>query len=284
MALTPTQTPRMTALQNLQKQLPAASQKISQGIQTARDIQLQQAAAKAPTGGAIAPTAQQTAGAATTQTGTQQVETAKQMVQQAGQVGQLQLGEQQLAAQQQIAQQQQAARQQEMNIAERFAKLDLAAKQELYDAETRFKKDDAGRTLFNERQLADYAVQNARSEQEYRSLAQKAEMLNKRKLQAMETAFKIVEEDLKQKFYIAESQKNFAKAQQIAAIRTDLAKQRAKARAKANNSMTAWQTGGMIVGAVAGALIAGPAGYAAGASAGATIGGGLGSVAGSQQE
>lgn len=284
MAIPTPQTPRMTALQNLQKQLPVASQKVAQGIQTARDIQLQQAVAKAPTGAAIAPMAQQTAGAATTQTGTQQVEAAKQTAQQAGQVGQLQVGEQQLAAQQQIAQQQQAARQQEMNAAERFAKLDLSAKQELYDAETRFKKDEAGRTLFNERQLADYAVQNARSEQDYKNLALKAELLNKRKLQAMETAFNIVEEDLKQKFYMAESEKNFAKAQQIAAIRADIERQKEKARAKARNSMTAWQTGGMIVGAVAGAIIGGPAGYAAGASAGATIGGGVGSMIGSQQE
>lgn len=285
MAAPTPQTPRMTALQNLQNQLPVASQRVASGIQAARDIQLQQAVAKAPTGAATAPVAQQTGAAAAAQTGAAQVDAAKQMVQQAGQVGQLQLGEQQMAAQQQAAQAQQAARQQEITNADRLGKLDLQAKKEIYDAETQFRKDEAGRTLFNERQLADYAIQNARAEEQFKNYAQQAEILNKRKLQAMETAYKIVEEDLRQRWAVAEQTKDQAARKQILEIRAELERQKAKARAKAANSAAMWSSGGMIVGAVAGGILGmgTPMGVAAGATVGAQIGSGLGSIAGSQQ-
>lgn len=261
----PTQTPRMTALQNLQNQLPAASQKIASGIQAARDIQLQQAVARAPTGAAIAPAAQQTAAAATAQTGAQQVDAAKQMVQQAGQLGQLKLGEQQMAAQQKVAQQQQAARQQEITNAERLGRLDLAAKKELYDSEIQFKKDESGRTLFNERQLADYAIRNARSEEEFKKYAQDAQILAKRDLQATETAFNLIMEDLKQRWSLAEQRQDQAAKEEIARIEREARLAMEKKRAKAASKAAMWQAGGQLatVAITAGLLATGPAGWAA---------------------
>lgn len=283
MAAPTPQTTRMTALQNLQNQLPAASQKIASGIQAARDIQLQQAVAKAPTGGAIAPAAQQTAAAVTAQTGAQQVEAAKQMVQQAGQLGQLKLGEQQMAAQQKVAQQQQAARQQEITNAERLGRLDLSAKKELYDSEIQFKKDEAGRTLFNDRQLADYAIRNARSEEEYRKYAQDAQLLAKRDLQATEIAFSMVMEDLKQRWAVAEQRKDQAAKEEIARIEAAAKAAMEKKRAKAANKAAMWQAGGMIVGAVVGAVAApftgGVINPSTGAMIGAQAGSGLGTLA-----
>lgn len=281
MAVSTPQTPKMAALQNLQKQLPVASQKIASGIQAARDIQLQQAVAKAPTGAAIAPAAQQTAAAATAQTGAQQVDAAKQMIQQAGQLGQLQLGEQQMGAKQQVFQAQQAGRQQEMTNAERLGRLDLSAKQELYDKEIQFKKDEAGRALFNERQLADYAIRNARSDEEYRNYEQKAQLLHKRELQAMESAFSLVMEDLKQRWSLAEQQKDQVAKKQIADMQLAIQKQMEKARAKAANNAAMWQAGGMIAGA---AIVVASGGTAAPAiMMGAQAGGGLASIVGSQQ-
>lgn len=278
MAAPTPQTPRMAALQNLQKQLPVANQRVAQGIQTARDIQLQQAVARAPTGAAIAPAAQQTAAAAAAQTGSQQAEQAKQMVQQAGQLGQLQLGEQQLQAQQQVARAQQAARQQEMTNIDRLGRLDMEAKKDLYDREIQFKKDEAGRTLFNERQLVDYMARNARSDEEYKNYAQQADLLNRRNLQAMETAYKIIEEDLAQKWRAAEQKKDQAAQKQIADIRAEIQARMERERARAANRGAMWQAGGMIVGAAAGSF-AGPAG----AAAGAQIGGAMGGIAASQQ-
>lgn len=281
MAVSTPQTPRMAALQNLQNQLPVASQKIASGIQAARDIQLQQAVAKAPTGAAIAPAAQQTAAAATAQTGSQQVDAAKQMIQQSGQMSQLKLGEQQIGAQQQVAQQQQAARQQEMTNVDRLGRLDMAAKQEIYDKELQFKKDEAGRTLFNERQLADFAIRNVKSEEEFKNYAQKAEMVSKRKIQAMETAYKIIEEDLKQQWLLAEQQKDQTAKERIVQIRRDIEARIQREKARAANNAAAWQAAGMVAGA---AIVVASGGTAAPAILmGAQAGGGIASIVGSQQ-
>ena len=281
------QTNKLTALQNLQGQLPVASQRVAQGIQAARDIQLQQAVAKAPTGAAIAPAAQQTAAAAVQQTGQQQAQAAQQMVQQAGQVGQLQLGEQKMSGQQVVFGAQQAAEKQELDNVQRLSQLDMNAKKELYDNEISFKRDEAGRTLFNQRQLADYVKQNAVSDEQFKNYAQQAEQISKRNLQAMESAYNIIAENLKQQWAVAEQNKDQAAQKQIQEIKIELEKRMAKARARAANNMGAWTAGGTVVGAVAGgvagSIIAPGAGTAAGAAAGASIGGALGSYAGSQQ-
>lgn len=278
MALPNAQSTKLTALQNLQSQLPVASQRVAQGIQAARDIQLQQAVAKAPAGGAIAPAAQQTAAAATQQAGQQQTEAAKQMIQQAGQLGQLQLGEQKMAGQQAVFGAQQAAQKQELDNVQRLSQLDMNAKKELYDNEMSFKRDEAGRTLFNQRQLADYARQNAISDEQFKNYAQQAEQVSKRNLQAIETAYNLVMEDLKQKWSVAEQQKDQAAKKQIVEIQAEIQKRIAKARARAANNMATWTAVGTVAGAAAGSF-GGPAGAAAGAS----VGGAVGSYAGSQQ-
>ena len=210
------------------------------------------------------------------------------MVQQAGQLGELKAGEQQMAAQQQIAQAEQVARQQEMTNVERLGRLDMAAKKELYDSEIQFKKDEAGRTLFNERQLIDYAARNARSEEEYRNYAQRAEILNKRKLQAMETAYRIIEEDLRQQFALAEQRKDQAAKERIAQIRRDIQARVAREKNRAANRAAMWQAGGMVVGAAAGVaaapFTAGAINPVTGAMIGAQMGGAVGGLVGSQQE
>lgn len=273
------QSAKMTALQNLQKQLPVASEKLAKGMQAARDIQLQQAVARAPTGAAVAPTAQQTAAAATAQTGEQQIGQAQQMVQQAGQIGQLQLGEQQMAAQQKIAGAQQAARQQEMTNVERLGRLDLAAKKELYDKQLEFQKDEAGRTLFNQRQLADYALQNAQSDEQFKDWAQKAEQLNKRNLQALEASYALIIEDLNYRWQLAEQANDQRTKVEIQKMKAAAEEAMRRKQAKAANMTSMWGAIGTVGGAVVGGFVAGPQG----AIVGAQMGGAAGSTYGSQQ-
>lgn len=273
------QSAKMTALQNLQKQLPVASEKLAKGMQAARDIQIQQAVAKAPTGTTIAPTAQQTAAAATAQTGQQQIGQAQQMVQQAGQIGQLQLSEQQMAAQQKIAGAQQTARQQEMTNVERLGRLDLAAKKELYDKQLQFQKDEAGRTLFNQRQLADYALQNAQSDEQFKDWAQKAEQLNKRNLQALEASYALIIEDLNYKWQLAEQSNDQRAKVEIQKMKAAAEEAMRRKQAKAANMTSMWGAIGTVGGAVVGGFVAGPQG----AIVGAQMGGAAGSTYGSQQ-
>jgi hypothetical protein len=263
--------PKLSALQNLQNQIPVANQKMAAGMKAARDIQIQQAVAKAPVGGAIAPAAQQTAAAVATQAGQQAAQQGQQAVQQAGQVGQLQLGEQQLTAQREVSGAQQAARQQEMTNIDRLGKLDMAAKKELYDNEMQFRKDEAGRTLFNQRQLADYMVQNAESDEQLKNFSQKAQQLNKRNLQAMETAYGLIMEDLKQKFALAEQAKDQEAKKKIIELRAAAEARMRKKQADAANNAAIWSTVTGVAGAAVGGYFGGPAGATAGYQAGSSL-------------
>jgi hypothetical protein len=165
-----------------------------------------------------------------------------------------------------------------MDNVQKFAQISEKAKQEMFDNQMQFQKDEQGRTFFNERQLADYARLNAENDEKFKDYAQNAEQLSKRKLQAMEHAYKLTMQDLQQKSNLAEQKKDQQAQLQINQIRKEIEERMQKERAKAANRAAAWQAGGTIVGGVAGAVIGGPAG----ASAGASVGGALGGMAASQ--
>lgn len=269
-------TPRMTALRNLSKQLPVANQRLAQGQAAARDLQLQQAVAKAPVAAPVTSTAQQTGGALAQQAGAQQSQAAQQGVQQAGQVGQLGLAESARQQQADIASQQAGVREQQMGQAERFAKLNEGLKKQLYDDQMKFQKDELGRTQFNEVQLADYARANAKSDEQLRNYSQRAQQLSKRKQQMMEHAHKMVMADLDHKHKMAEKSKDQESIVEIEMMKRGANEQMAKQAAKAANTAAMWQTGGTIAGGVAGAVFGGPAGAAIGAQVGGAVGGLLG--------
>lgn len=274
------ETQRMSALKSLANQLPVANQRIAGQQQAARDMQLQQVAAAVPASPSIpapkiAPAAQQTGAAVAQQAGQQQVAGAQQAGQQLGQVADVALGEQKLANTAQVAGQQAGLREQQMSNVDRFAKLNSQLKQELYDNELQFKKDQVGRTLFSERQLQDYAAKNARNEEEFKNYAQAAQQVSDRKLQIMETSYKKVTQQLEAEFRKAEQAKDQQAVLEIRKLKEEADAAMARARNREKNKAAAWGTAGQIVGGVAGAVIGGPAG----ASAGASVGGAAGNAA-----
>jgi len=265
--------PRLKALQNLSNQLPVANQRVAQGQAAARDIQLQQAVKAAPAAQGITQSAQQTGAAAAQSAGQQMVQQAEQQVKQQGQIGQVGLATQQQQAQANVAGLQAGAREAEMANVQRLAGINEKAKQELYDAQMSFKKDQQGRALFNERQLMDYAITNAKSEQDYQNKAQMIEQTTKRELEMMEHAYNIMNADLEQRIKLAEQQKDNKLALELAEMKRASEEEMAKKRNKANNMGTILTTGGTIAGAVVGGIYGGPAGAAAGASVGGAAGG-----------
>lgn len=281
-----TQTPRMAALQNLSNSLPVANSRVAKGQQAARDMQLQQAVAAAPANQNTTQAAQTTAAAATQNAGQQMIENATGQIKEQSQLGTVGLQEQQDLFQQGQATTRLAGRQESLDSTERLAKLDSAAKQELFDKQMKFEKDEAGRTLWNEEQLQDYARQNARSDDQLKNYQLTVEQATKRKLQTMEQAYNLIQLDLDNQLASAEQKKDQTAKQQIiqAKREADAAMQREKER-RANNA-AAWQQGGAtvggIVGGVVGAVYGGPAGAAAGYSAGSALGGAAGSVASQQ--
>lgn len=269
---------KLKALQNLSNQLPVANQRIAQGQQAARDIQLQQAVKQAPATANIPQTTQQTGAAATQMAGQQMIEQAQKQVQQQGQVGQLALGGQQQQAQANTASLQMGAREQSADNAMRLARISEQAKQELYDKQMQFQKDQQGRALFNEKQLADYAVASAKDENDYRSKVQTMQQVSARDLQIMEHSFELVQKDLEQRIRLAEQQKDQKLQLELTEMKRAAEEAMAAKRAKAANNQAMWQAGGTIVGAAAGGLIGG----APGAMVGASAGGAVGSLAASQ--
>lgn len=263
-------TPRMTALRNLSNQLPIANTQLAQQQKAARAIQLQQAVKQAPTNVNTTQAAQQTGAAVAQTAGQQMVENAASQVKQQGQVGNIGLAAQQDQFQQQQASARMGARQSAMDNVERLAKLDMNAKQELYDKQIQFDRDEAGRTLFNERQLQDYIKSSALSDEQARNYTQMMNQASDRKLQVMRRAYELASEDLQQKYQIAKQQGDQQAANEIYRIRQDMENRIREEENAAANKAAREGAIGTIAGTAVGAFIGG----AGGAQAGGQIGGG----------
>jgi hypothetical protein len=280
------ETTRMRAIQNLANQLPVASRRVAAGQKAARDIQLQQAVARAPSTAPITETAQTTGAAAAQQAGQQAVEQAGRQVEQAGRIGQAGLAEQELATRGALAQQRLGVREEKMNNAQRLEALSQGSRRELIDGQMRLERDETGAVRLNTIQMADYVRKNARSNEQFKNYAQAVDIATKRSIQVWQHAYNVLEENLQQKYTIAKQRGDHKVAAEIASIRKAAAEQMQKKKNNAANSQAAWAAGGTVVGAVVGGYL----GYqttgdtAGGAMAGAGIGGALGSAVGSQQQ
>lgn len=274
------ESPRLKALQNLSAQIPVANQRVAQGQQAARDIQLQQAVKAAPTTTNIPAQAQATGAQVAQAAGQQAVQNAESQVKQQGQVGQLAVQATQQGIQQQVAGARQGAAEQALSNTERLSKLDQNLKKELVDDQIKFSTDEAGRTLFNTKQLEDYVRTAAVSDEQAQQRMQLIKQATDRKLQAMEQAYKLMEQDLIQKQALAEKQKDFESTKELGRIRQEAQKKMERERARAANRAAVATAVGTIVGGAIGAKVAG----ATGAQTGSQLGGAAGSMAASQTQ
>lgn len=247
-------TPRMKALQNLAGNLPVASQRIATGQNAARQIQLQQAVKAAPVGGATIAPAQETGAALATNAGQQAIQNAQNQLQQQGQIGQLGIAEQGRQNQAELASLQAGSRQQAMDETQKFAALNEGLKKQLYDDTMQFQKDELGRTVFNERQLADYARLNAQSDEQFRNYEQSTKLASKRKLQLLEQAYSMIEEDLRQQYAEAEQRKDMDAKRYIMTQQKKAEQEIQRARNNAANQAMAWKAAGGVVTAAIGAI------------------------------
>jgi hypothetical protein len=216
------------------------------------------------------------------QAGQEQVGRATQQLETAGQVAKLGQQETAIAGQQKLGALQEGARQQELSQVDRLAKLDAAAKTELFDKELQFRKDAANQTFFTERQLADYKRQSAASDEQLRNWSNQAQNYHKRNITTLETMYKKLSEIEENNYRIGKQQLDQAARKELAQLRADTEKRLRDAKNKAAKTAQMWQAGGTIVGAVVGSIIPG-AGTVAGAALGASIGGAVGGMAGAQQ-
>lgn len=268
--------PRLSALKQLSSQIPVANSRIAQQQKAGRDLQLQQAVARAPAGAGVQQ-AQQAGAQQAAQAGQQTLDTQQTGMQQQGQVAQVAAQGQQQEQQSQQFGLEQGLESQKLDNVQKFANLSEAAKKEMFDSRMQFQKDENGREFLNERQLADYAKLTAKSADEFKNYAQQAEQAHTMQLQALETINKRLEMAMKNEASRKEEGLDMLNTREIAQMKSEVEARIQRENARAANRQSAWQAGGTIVGGVIG-ILGGPAGVAAGASIGGAAGGAVGSA------
>lgn len=292
-------------LGRLGQNVPVAHQRRAAQQKAAQDLQLQAAVRATPPAAATPAVAGQLGTAMATQTGQQQVASQAAQGQEQAQIASTGLQAQQAQAGRQLEDQQAGLREQQFQGAQRLAQISEQAKQEMFDSRRQFTQDEMGRKFTNERQLADYALLRARSEDDWKDYVQRTEQLSERKKQILEAAYQKIAEERQHEARLAIQAREQAtardisekeRAQRVALYEEKLAlareleqkarslaegRERSEAEAAARRARNQAIT--MLGGAATGAAIAITGGAAApaviGAAAlGGSLGGGIGSL------
>ena len=273
--------PRIGQLNKLATAIPMANQQIASGMQQARETQLQAAIGGLTPEQAAQPRlaqavgAQQAAAAAQIQTQAQQ-----KIQQQAITAGQQAITNEKIKKQQELFTRSQALSQKGRYLENELARISQSAKDKLLDQQLSFKRDELGRTVWNERQLADYKIATAKDDEDFRNYQQEATNLSERRMKMLLIAQKKLEQILEQGYLSTNQKLDQASRLKIAENLAELKRKQAREAARQANTMAMWSGGGAILGAAAGALV--PGGGAIGAAVGAQIGQGVGTAVGSQ--
>lgn len=212
----------------------------------------------------------------------------QQADQQASQVG---LGVQQGQLQQQSQQvEQDLFRREEAlkkNVSDQemtLRKLSSRLGQELHEDTTKFKRDELGRAFLNEKQLADYAVLQAKNQEELQNFIQLQSQMHERKAQMLKVSYQKIEQALKQvsdmlmqseRLAWDSAQQRQAQLQKEFLIKAKIAAQEKMAQ-EDREARKAAAGFGVLTSAMQGAAAgsaAGPYGALAGAAGGAAVGG-----------
>lgn len=279
--------PKSKALSSMADSMPVANALAAQQVSEANKTNLQNSIAQAVKTQAPAQQAASQLG-----TGAAQVQGQTQLAQQQANIeGQAKIGQQFLAdANEEANNRLREARldntAKNYNEARRLGNLDTSLKNQLFDSNMTFKKDELGRTLFNDRQLLDYKLSSAKSEEDLAKYEQDIEQQYARKMQILAAAQAKIVQAMQQDYTKGEQELDQAHKKELVLKKAAIDEKIRKEKAKAANRAAQYSAAGSIVGAVAGAVIgssaAGPAGTVAGAQAGSAIGSGLGSVVSSQ--
>lgn len=268
---------RIQQLKALQSSLPVANQKVAQGLQSAQDINLKQSI-KAATPGAGPGAAQSLGAAQTAAKGQPLIQAAQQTAKQTGQVAQMGLAETGMQAQQELGAAQRNVSGKQREYSDRLSKLGNELKDNLLDQNLEIRKDARGQALLNDRQLADYALSTATSQEELKNYAQAMEQASSREMQMLEQAYNLITQQLTQMASKGELQMNQEQTMRLAQQKQALEQEIARKQRKAANKAGIIGGAFTIAGAAIGAAYTGGAGAPVGAAVGAQVGGGLGQI------
>lgn len=272
-------TARINQLRKLAQNVPGANERVSQGLRAAQETQLQETIRQArPQAG---PRAAQALGEQQAQqAGQLAIQQQQQTQQDLQRVGQMAGQEQGLQAQQRVGEAQRGLSRQARQQADQLASIDQDLKNKLLDQQLEFSRDERGRAIFNERQLADWAVMNARDEEQFKSYQQQVEQMTDRKMQMLRAAHDQLTAALRGKGRFQEQRLDNESKRRIADARRSLERKMRREAIERQNRQAMWSALGTMAGAAGGMFAGGPGGAAAGGQAGGQIGTGLGTIAG----
>lgn len=149
---------------------------------------------------------------------------------------------------------------------------DKALGEKLFTAQMDFAKDEMGREIWQTRQMLDWAVAKAHSDEDLMNLEQNLTQQYKRKMQILAAANAKIEQALQQKFLSAEQEKDQALKLELTKAAANLKEKIKKEQAEAAMWSMIISEGTGIAGAIAGGVTAGPTGAAAGYGFGKGLG------------
>lgn len=214
------------------------------------------------------------------QAGAQQ---AQQAQQRAAQTYEMQSQQQSLDFQRNFMEKQQRLAEMQRTNQEQFGNLSRELEATLLQEQLQFQKDEIGRTLFTERQLLDYKVSQAKTQNDMEAYRQQVSLIAKRKRAILDTLRAQVEMQLKNEFQKAEQEKDQALTEKLYRAKAELERRLAEERAGAMSRGMMFQGMGTLVGIGAGIALAPATGgmsLAVAGSLGGAMGGGFGTTAG----
>jgi L-lactate utilization protein LutC len=152
----------------------------------------------------------------------------------------------------------------------------MTTKQDLFDQSLRFEQDELGRTIFNERQILDYAVTHAKDVEAMQNYEQAISQMSERKLRLMQVAQQKIEQELRNAYAAEQSALNQEAKLALARAQAAAKEKAAKEKANAQNRASIWSAVGGVVAAGATLIATGGTGIAAAGlaySAGSALGG-----------
>jgi hypothetical protein len=159
-----------------------------------------------------------------------------------------------------------------------LASIGRDVKDQIFDSRLRFEKDENGRKFSNERQLADWAISNAKTEQELQGRFREMQQASDRTIKLLEHSNNQIMEAINRGWLVKEQKLDYEQKRYLLDLKRKMDEKIAKERAKAANRMAVYQGVGMVAGAVIGSMVAPVGGTALGATAGASAGAGVGTA------
>lgn len=267
---------RQQQLMNLVQ--PGQNQSLLNQQKATQQLQMQQALGGAGQKQSFrrTPQAQQIGAQAQGLFGQSQTKAAQDQLQKEGQVAGAIQQEQSFDIQQGLQKRQQAAKVRLNSITNQISSLNRDLKQDIFDNQVQFQKDELGRTYWNERQLADWKIKEAKSDEELAEFEQSISQEFEKKMALLKTAEASIRQRLEQEASKSEQEQDQALQQRLLSAEKELQKKMQKAQARAQRNAMIMQAGGTIAGAgIAAAVVATVAtgGLAAPVAAAAIMGG-----------